>query len=99
MAQLQKAALIVLADKSLNLANSDPTYHEKLPEFDEVTAKLKEKEEEALARHQKEFDVKVAYYERLKDIQRYYEAQKLNVNPSFPPFFIIVLTRSLGIHG
>ncbi len=98
VAQLQKIALVVIADKSLDFANSDPTYHEKLPEFDEVTENLKEKREEAFIGHQKVFDLRAAYYERLKDIKNFYSNQKLNVG-FLLPFIEIVLTRKLGIYG
>ncbi|KAE8446670.1 hypothetical protein EG329_011713 [Mollisiaceae sp. DMI_Dod_QoI] len=40
LARLQKNALELLSEKSLKMVKEDPTYHESLPEYDEVTAAL-----------------------------------------------------------
>ncbi|KAL5326506.1 hypothetical protein ACEPPN_004192 [Leptodophora sp. 'Broadleaf-Isolate-01'] len=53
LAALQRNALSVLADKSIEMAQNDPLYHETLPEFETVSKRL----EEEFNKNQAQLDV------------------------------------------
>ncbi|KAL2074907.1 hypothetical protein VTL71DRAFT_8687 [Oculimacula yallundae] len=91
LAAMQRNALSVLADKSLESLQNDPLYHESLHEFEVVTEKLKEiydenqarvdarvEEDMALANRKREYEEHMAeqqYRMRIEEIQETYQAR------------------------
>ncbi|RDL39316.1 uncharacterized protein BP5553_03656 [Venustampulla echinocandica] len=72
VAQIQKVALLALAEKSLDAAKSDPTYYKTLPEFEETTRALAEIYEKRADQLFQEFQTRKAYlYSRLEKDEEY----------------------------
>ncbi|CZR54767.1 uncharacterized protein PAC_04651 [Phialocephala subalpina] len=67
LAKMQKTALDTLAEKSLTMAKTDPTYHKSLPEFNEVSKKLNKLLEERLGRLEAEKLLQYQIQERLHE--------------------------------
>ncbi|KAN0115348.1 hypothetical protein V8E51_004892 [Hyaloscypha variabilis] len=76
IAQIQRNALLVLSDKSLARLQTDPRYHETLPEYAAVQNKLKQNYEKHSANLQQEKAKKNAYLERQKKQNDDYEHRK-----------------------
>ncbi|KUJ13023.1 uncharacterized protein LY89DRAFT_198691 [Mollisia scopiformis] len=65
LAKLQRHALDVLAERSLKMLMDDETYHESLPEFEEVTDGLREAYEKAIKIHDNKREQEEAQAKRM----------------------------------
>jgi hypothetical protein len=84
IAQIQRAALSVLSEKSLTRLTNDPKYHETLPEFERVQNTLKQNYDQHLLNLQQEYDRKMAYLHFQKETNDDYERVRLFVSCSHP---------------
>jgi hypothetical protein len=84
LATLQKAALSVIADKSLARLESDPKYHENLPQYEEIQNTLKENYKQHLLNLKSDHDRKVELLKRQQAADVHYQNDQLMVSYSRP---------------
>jgi hypothetical protein len=84
LATIQKVALSVIADKSLARLESDPKYHESLPQYEMIQNTLKENYEQHLLNLKHDYDRKLGLLERQQDYDAKYQEDQLMVCRSQP---------------
>lgn len=82
LATIQKVALSVIADKSLARLESDPKYHQSLPQYEMIQNTLKENYEQHLLNLKEDHDRQLALLEQQQDYDAKYQDDQLMVSRS-----------------